>query len=329
MAKRPLSVLLLSESDLRSLDVPLDQVVALVETAYRLDAERQAEVPTKIGVHPDYPNSFLHAMPAWVGGSARALGMKWVSYFPGNFSRGMPDSTGIIILNHPEHGLPVAIMEGMYITFIRTAACAAVAVRHLLPSPPRSLGLVGCGGLGRWTLRVMTTCFPSIRTVRVSSRTAASREAFCREFTHEGDYDVAPASQVREAVEDIDIVVSSVPPDAERPINGEWLRPGSVLIPLDLTNSWTANTLTAASRIVSDNPSNFLSQVKNRRPEAFSESHRADLLQDIVIARGSPAAPRDRTLVAVCGIASTDVVIGWEFYRRALDMNHGQTFTMC
>ena len=162
MTSHPLSILLLSEQDVQGVSVSLEQIVALTERAYQLDAEGLVDVPTKIGVHPDYPSSFLHAMPAWVGGPTRALGMKWVSYFPGNFDRGMPDSTGIIILNHPDHGSPVCIMEGMHVTFVRTAACATVAVKHLVRNP-RRLGLVGCGGLGRWTLRTMTRNIPDDR----------------------------------------------------------------------------------------------------------------------------------------------------------------------
>ena len=168
MSGRPIR--LLSETDVRSLGLSLPEVLNLTEYAYLLDAGGHAEVPTKIGVHPDYPRSFLHAMPAWVG-EARALGLKWVSYFPGNFERGTADSTGIIILNDPDTGHPVCIMEGMYVTFLRTAACAAVAVRNLMQQPPRSLMLVGCGGLGKWSLRMMTAAFPSIEQIYVSSRT--------------------------------------------------------------------------------------------------------------------------------------------------------------
>jgi ornithine cyclodeaminase/alanine dehydrogenase-like protein (mu-crystallin family) len=58
---------LLSEKNIRSVVPQLPEIVALVERAYRLDAEGKAEVPTKIGVHPERTNSFLHAMPAWVG----------------------------------------------------------------------------------------------------------------------------------------------------------------------------------------------------------------------------------------------------------------------
>ena len=97
-----MTIRLLSEQNIRAVVPTLPEIVALVEQAYRLDAEGKAEVPTKIGVHPDRANTFLHAMPAWVG-DARALGMKWISYFPGNFDRGLPNSTGIIILNDPDH----------------------------------------------------------------------------------------------------------------------------------------------------------------------------------------------------------------------------------
>ena len=62
---------------------------------------------------------------------AAALGMKWVSYSPGNLARGVPDASAIIILNDPDTGLPAAILAGMGITLARTAAGAAVAARHL------------------------------------------------------------------------------------------------------------------------------------------------------------------------------------------------------
>src|SRR4029079_14785094 len=136
-----MKIRLLSEKDIRAVSPSLVEIVALVERAYRLDAEGKAEVPTKIGVHPERANTFLHAMPAWVGGD-RALGMKWVSYLARNFDRGLPDSTGIIILNDPDHGLPCCIMEGMYVTFLRTAACAAVAAQYLAPHPPNTLTLI-------------------------------------------------------------------------------------------------------------------------------------------------------------------------------------------
>jgi ornithine cyclodeaminase/alanine dehydrogenase-like protein (mu-crystallin family) len=318
---------LLSEQDIRAVGLSLPDIVALVERAYALDAQGLADVPTKIGVHPDYPNSFLHAMPAWVDG-ARALGMKWVSYFPGNFARGLPDATGVIILNHPDHGSPVCIMEGMYVTFVRTAACAAVAVKHLACKPPRRLGLVGCGGLGRWTLRVMTSAFPSIDTVCVASRTSQSRQEFCTQMREEGSCALMPVDDVRSAIEGMDIVVASIPPTSERPVRPEWLSPGSIFIPLDLVNSWQDGVLAAAARVVADNPSHFADQVRRRRPAALPGLGTNLSLQDVVAGQRPQAQPSDRTFVAVCGIASTDVVIGWEIFRLACAAGVGSEFAM-
>jgi alanine dehydrogenase len=322
-----MQVRLLSEENIRSVVPTLPDIVALVEQAYRLDAEGKAEVPTKIGVHPERANAFLHAMPAWVG-DARALGMKWASYFPGNFDAGLPDSTAVIILNHPDHGLPCCIMEGMYVTFLRTAACAAVASKYLAARPPKSLGLIGCGGLGRWTLRVMSAVFPSIEQVFVSSRTRGSREAFCAEMRSQGKWTITPADDPLQAVRDMDIVVTSIPPGDVKPVTGEALTPGTLFIPLDLVNSWRDDVLQAADRVVADNPAHFCARVQASRATAFPVLKAPVRIQDLVVGKSPRASPSDRSLVAVCGIASTDVLVGWEIYRRACAANVGLEFDM-
>lgn len=325
MTKQPLR--LLSEQDIRSLGLSLAEVLDLTELSYRLDAEGKAEVPTKIGVHPERPGSFLHAMPAWVDGS-RALGMKWVSYFPGNFDRGMTDSTGLIVLNDPDHGHPVCIMEGMHVTFLRTAACAAVAVRALTDRAPETLTLVGCGGLGRWSLRVMGAAFPSLRTVYVSSKTAASRSRFAEELAGEGPWRIVPVDTPAEAARASDIVVSSVPPGGDRPVTADCLAPGSFFVPLDLTNAWHDEVPAAMDRVVADNPDSLAELLARARPAAGLDAGRIERTQDLVAGTARKAAPDARTFVGVCGIASSDVVIGWEIYRRAVEAGTGTLFQM-
>jgi ornithine cyclodeaminase/alanine dehydrogenase-like protein (mu-crystallin family) len=322
-----MNIRLLSEKNIRSVSPTLPEIVALVEQAYGLDAKGKAEVPTKIGVHPERPNTFLHAMPAWVGG-ARALGMKWVSYFPGNFARGLPDSTGIIILNDPDLGLPCCIMEGMYVTFLRTAACAAVAAKYLAPRSPKTLGLIGCGGLGLWSLRMMTATFPSIEQVFVSSRTQRSRAEFCAKMSQDGKWTIVPVDDPLDAVRNMDIVVTSIPPGDVRPVAGEALAPGGLLIPLDLVNSWQDNVLPAIDRVAADNPGHFSAQVQGKRATAFQSLKPPVSIQDIVAGKLPRASASERSLIAVCGIASTDVVVGWEIYRRAKAANIGLEFNM-
>jgi alanine dehydrogenase len=318
---------LLTERDVRAVVPSLPEVVALVEEAYRLDAEGKVEVPTKIGVHPSRANSFLHAMPAWVDG-ARALGMKWVSYFPGNLDSGLPDSTGLIILNDPDRGQPCCIMEGMHVTFLRTAACAAVAAKYLVPQPPITLGLIGCGGLGLWSLRIMGATFPSIERVLVSSKTRVSREAFCSGVLQEGRWTLKPVDDPLDAVSNADIVVSSLPPGSDRPVTGHALRPGAIFIPLDLTSAWQDDMLFVADIVAADNPVHFAAQVRGKRNAVFPILDAQVRIQDLVIGKAPRASGSNRSVVAVCGIASTDVVVGWEIYRRARAAGIGLAFDM-
>lgn len=143
MLLRARKQILLSHADIESVAPSLGEIVEIIEETYRMDGRGEADVPVKIGVHPGRPHSFLHAMPAWVTGN-RALGMKWISYYPGNLARGFPDSSG----------------------------------------------LIGCGGLGTWSLRVLSALFPSLSDVYMASRTQATRQKFCKDMAKEGPWNL-------------------------------------------------------------------------------------------------------------------------------------------
>jgi ornithine cyclodeaminase/alanine dehydrogenase-like protein (mu-crystallin family) len=79
--------LILTRDDIVSVAPSLRAINDIIDDTYRMSGLGQAEVPVKMGVHPGRAHSFLHAMPAWVSG-AEALGVKWVSYYPGMSSQG-------------------------------------------------------------------------------------------------------------------------------------------------------------------------------------------------------------------------------------------------
>ncbi|TFL14674.1 hypothetical protein CSC67_04775 [Pusillimonas caeni] len=315
---------LLSLDDVRAASPSPSQVLQHIRQAYAHDGNGHVDVPLKIGIRPDRPDSFLDAMPAWVGADCRALGMKWVSYYPDNRGQGKADSSGLIVLNHPEHGHPVCIMEGMLVTFMRTAACAAVMAKPFIRKPPRRLGLVGCGGLGRWALRMFGMAFPTLDTVYVSSLSSASRERFCHEMSREGDWTLIPVAEPSQAVQPADIVISSVPPSSAPPIAPGWLGQDSIFVPLDLLNSWQPEVLSEAGLLVADAPAFFAKLLQAHRP-GLAPPRRMLRFQDVSAAEPHHAGP---TMIAVCGIASTDVVLGWEIYRRACEAGLGELFDM-
>jgi alanine dehydrogenase len=174
----------------------------------------------------------------------------------------------------------------------------------------------------------MAAIFPSINRVYVSSRTAASRESFCEEMQKHGSRTIAPVADPRNAAMDVDAVVTSVPPADMKPINADSIKPGTIFILLDLVNSWEDDVLLSADQVITDNPEHFSARVGARNGKSFPALQASKRIQDLVVGKLSSTSSENRIFVAVCGIASIDVVVAWEIYRRALAQGIGREFDM-
>src|SRR6185369_17475685 len=110
--------------------------------------------PLRVGVEPPGTGGVLLAMPCAVEEPA-ALGAKIVSVFRDNPARGLPTVTSIYVLSDYETGAPLAIMDGGYLTGIRTAAGSAVATRELARADARTLGVFGTGVQARFHVQLI------------------------------------------------------------------------------------------------------------------------------------------------------------------------------
>ena len=120
-------LLYLSYSDVQGLGVTMAEVIEALESAFREKGKGKVEMPPKPGVHPTNPDNFIHAMPAYIPALGSA-GVKWVAGYPENYKRGLPYITGLLILNDVETGLPLAVMDWVWITAMRTGAATARAM---------------------------------------------------------------------------------------------------------------------------------------------------------------------------------------------------------
>src|SRR5690349_9202954 len=130
-------MLFLSRQDLIAVGITMREVIDTVEDAIRQQADSRVIMPDKVALYWQQ-NRVLHAMPASVG-SQTALGMKWVASVPANNERGLPQTSGLIVLNDPQTGFPLAVMDGTWITAMRTGAVSAVAAKYLARRQARVL----------------------------------------------------------------------------------------------------------------------------------------------------------------------------------------------
>ena len=140
----------------------------------------------------------------------KSAGMKWVSGFPGNHERGLPYITGLLILNDPETGIPLAVMDCEWITAMRTAAATAVAARRLARPNSSVLGVLGCGVQGRTNVAALGVLFPLTRVMAYDVRPEAVR-SFAEELKRQHGPEVVPVGDPRQAVSNCDMVETAGP----------------------------------------------------------------------------------------------------------------------
>jgi alanine dehydrogenase len=173
-------------------------------------------VPPRVGIRvPD--RGIMGTMPGYVPGVA--LEVKLVSVFPGNHEHALPSHQGLIALFDETSGAPLAIMDGTYITAIRTGGTAAVATRALARKDAKVLAILGAGVQGASHLETL----PRVRDfeeIRIASRDGGKAAALASRHPR-----ARAVGSFEEAVRGADVVACCT--DAHEPvIQRDWLKPG-------------------------------------------------------------------------------------------------------
>jgi len=203
--------------------IDMPQVLTAVKSAFVLYGKNAVQMPAKIYLHLDKYNGDFRAMPAYIEGM-EACGIKWVNVHSKNKRFGLPAVMAIIVLSDPKTGFPLAIMDGTYITNLRTGAAGAIAAKCLARKNSSVVGLVGCGAQARTQLLALRELF-KIKLVRVWGNEPGCVRSFLRDTRHFG-IKTEMADNVYKCVKEADIVVTTTP--ARRPIvKSEWIRRGT------------------------------------------------------------------------------------------------------
>lgn len=155
-----------------------DTFFSIVEDAFRKYDCGEVIMPAKSSqIFDRETQNRINCMPATLLGD-RVAGLKWVSVFPSNAPKGIQNVSGIMILSEIETGLPLAVLDGTFLTNVRTAAVGCVAAKYLAPSKVESIGFIGGGSEARMHFTLLKHIFPSIKECRVSSRSFETEMAF-------------------------------------------------------------------------------------------------------------------------------------------------------
>ena len=199
------ATLLLSRDDVERLLTPA-ACIAAVEDAFRQLGLGQVPPPGILGMHAG--DGSFHVKAGFLALDRPYFAAKLNANFPQNTSRhGLPTIQGAVILSDAGNGAPLAIMDSISVTALRTAAATAVAAKYLARQEIGTALICGCGGQAAAQLRALL-CVRKPRQVLAYDQNAGKAAAFAVSLGKEFEIPIVPAPNLAEAVGRSEIVIT-------------------------------------------------------------------------------------------------------------------------
>ncbi len=190
--------------------------IRTVEKAFKAYGLGHADMPAKSYLY--FEKGDLRSMPAYIHGEGLDIaGIKSVTVHPENAIYDLPTVIAVIILADPKNGFPLAILDGTYLTSIRTGAAGALAAKLLSRKDARVVGFVGCGMQARSQLACLLEV-RKLKAVKIWQFTADDKIAprFKNWVKKAYKLDAVVSPVIDEVTTNCDILVTTTP--SRRPL---------------------------------------------------------------------------------------------------------------
>jgi alanine dehydrogenase len=211
----------LSMADVRSA-VDMPQAIEAMREAFASVSSGDAVVPVRVAL--DSGHGVHLFMPSLLR-RAESAGVKVVSVNPGNARRGLPAVHAVVLLLDPETGRALAVMDGTWLTALRTGAAGGLAADLLARADASIVALFGAGVQARTQLEALR-CVRALREVRIVSKTGASAETLAEELGGEPGLRVVRTQDRSAALRGAHVVITAT--DSATPVfDGGMVEPGT------------------------------------------------------------------------------------------------------
>jgi alanine dehydrogenase len=331
-----MDVLVLNGEEVTRL-LPMPECIKVMRDALAALARGEALVPLRTVMRVPGVTGFLGLMPGYISprdGQEGALGLKAVSVFPGNASRGIDTHQGAVLLFEADTGRLSALMDGAAITAIRTAAVSGVASDLLARRDATELAVLGAGVQARTHMEAIAAVRP-LRRARIWSRNPEHAARLAAELRPQYGFPIVAVPSAEAAVREADIV-TTVTASAEPILQRAWLKEGVHInaVGSSIPTSREIDSATmAAARLFVDRRESALAEAGDLliaiREDAVTGDHVQAELGEVIIGKNpGRRSPTELTLFKSLGLAVEDVASAAYIVRRARETRTGQTVQM-
>lgn len=304
----------------------MNEVIEEVGQALKAFSEDKTETPLRHVLPFNKHNRYL-VMPA-LSDELKIVGLKTVSFAPDNPKKGKATITGSVILSDYETGETLAVLDGGYLTKIRTGAISGVATKYLSREDAKVLTVIGAGVQAEGLIEAVMAV-RNIEEVHFSSRTKEKAEKLAEATEQKYGVKAKTYDQADEAMEAADIIVTAT--NASEPVYSHTLHPG---VHLNAVGSFKpdmqelpSESMMIANKIVVESTEAAMEEtgdLKVPQEEGILTHNKLyGELGDIV--SGKKAGREDEkevTLFKSVGLAIVDIVVAQYFYKKALESDN-------
>lgn len=325
-------IIVLNQKDMKNV-FSMENAIQADKDALELYSLGRSVVPLRVNLDvPKYEGQSLY-MPGYAA-DADALGVKIVSVYPKNIEKGLNSVPATMVLLNSETGEVCSLMDGTYLTRIRTGAVSGAATDVLARKDSKVFALFGTGGQAETQLEAVLTVRP-IKIVKVFDISTERAESFAERMTaafgEKFGVKIVAAKSSNEAIEDADVITSVT--TTKKPVfDGRLVKKGCHI---NGVGSYTPEmheideyTVTHANKVYVDTRNGVLNEsgdliipIKNG---TFSADRITGELGE-VIAGKAPARTGDDeiTVFKTTGSAVLDIVNAQRIYENALKKGIG------
>jgi 2,3-diaminopropionate biosynthesis protein SbnB len=312
----------LSQEHVLAADLGMAQIIDVIQDVFSLHENHKIILPDKIVLDlGERERGRINGLPAYVGGKYEVCGIKWIPSFPKNpVQHGLPRASALIILNNADNGLPLAVMDGTWVSAMRTGAVTGVAARFLARRDASSMAMIGCGVQAITQIMAVRTVL-ALRAVRLYDPRAEACARLQRQVNDSG-LEVRTAGSPQEAVEGADVVVTATVAD-EPIVKKAWLKSGVFFAHIGSYQEEEYAVVESADKIVVDD----WHQVLHRGTPVLAKMYRAGIIRDediyanlgeiVAGLKKGRESEQERIFFQPMGMGSEDVAVALRVYQQA------------
>lgn len=301
----------LSRQTLESLNITTGEVLDALEKLLRDQAVGKAHAAPKTVIVPGDGRYMMATLST--SDEPAMMAVKSVLLNQENSAKGGDAINASITLTHSQTGEVLAIMDGNWITGVRTAAASVLAARYLAKKDAAVVAFIGCGVQAHSHLNMLADVYP-LKQIHALGKGAKNRDLLC-DAAREMGLEAVASGNAQQAVENADIVVSSIPLTAqvEPFIDAAWLKPGAFIASTDSGLPWINDSLLVFDRLVIDDLKQEAAMPEPMMDMTLIDGDLTALVEGKVTGRQSDG---ERTAFIFRAVALGDLALATLVYQR-------------